>query len=635
MFGLLVEDRLQAESLAAEGLIPIDTSVLGDVLPATLLEGGPGAPALRPVAAWYAPQNAFTLAAQYVKPPAEMAVTTSLLLVLADKGQEVLGGLSLLPQVEKRFSFDVSVPAGWQVAGVTAANGQPLPFERYSATEKASQVSSLLPGEGQGVRALLPLAEKPDGGPGNSPHPNPLPAGEGTTRDAAGRIRVTVAAGIAVGEEFKVNFRALRTPPGWLAEWPSSNVEFPAFAVIGATREEGAIAVDVRDDMTVRPDKLVQLTPLDAAEKPKYGLAGVATTLAYRYESPKYAASLVVERTRPRLTARTFSFFRVEPDALACHYELIYAIEEARTQRLALLLPESTPPSVAIAALDGIRLKEFTSEAVGHQRRWNVLLAEARRGRVRLAVDFQQPLPSQEPKGFALPVVVADGVAYQSGLLAVEGCAELDVTVKAEETGTGTSPHADSSGRQHGGSEPVPVSSPARPVDVGELAEADYQPGRRLLGAFGFVGDPPELKIDVLRHPGYPIYPAIVEECSLDTNLSPEGQSQTQARFKLRTKAVYVQVKLPPKAKLWSAELDGAAIKPQKQGDGVLIDLPASTAAKAQACKSSMRRRSMEWRSGARWKCRPPSCSCAGAKEGGRRGAVGGTGVAAALAQRL
>ena len=74
---------------------------------------------------------------------------------------------------------------------------------------------------------------------------------------------------------------------------------------------------------------------------------------------------------------------------------------------------------------------------------------------------------------------------------------------------------------------------------MGELADADYQPGRRLLGAYGFVGDPPAVKIDVLRHPGYGIYPAIVEQCELDTNLSPEGQSQTQARFKLRTKALY------------------------------------------------------------------------------------------------
>jgi hypothetical protein len=549
VLGLLVEERLTAQSLAAQGLIPIDTSVLSGALPKALQEAGPGLPTLRTVAAWYAPQTDYALTAEYKKPPAEMAVTTSLLLIVADKGQEVLGGLSLLPRVEKCFWFDMSVPAGWQIAGVTAAGGRPLGFERYAA---ALDVSPLPLGEGQGVRAAP--ASRQTGVLANNPHPNPLPKGEGTPAETAGRIRVAVPAGIPVGEEFKVNFRAIRTPPGWLAEWRSKAVEFPRFAVLGATRDEGAVAVDVRDDMIVHPKRLVQLTPLDAAEKPKYGLAGAATALAYRYQRPDYGASLAVERTRPRLSARTFSFLRIEPDAINCHYELIYNVEEARTPRLALLLPKDTPASLAIAGLDGAKLKEFGSQIVGDQRRWNVLLAQPQRDRVRLAVDFQQPLGSHEPKGLRLPIVLADGVTYQSGLAAVEGCAELEVR----------------------------VDTPARRVDVGELAEADYQPGRRLLGAFGFVGEPPAMKIDVLRHGGYRLAPAIVEQCELDTNLSATGQSQTQARFKLRTKAVYLQVELPADAELWSAELDGLLLKPQREADRVLIDVPAGKTDAAQ-----------------------------------------------------
>ena len=85
----------------------------------------------------------------------------------------------------------------------------------------------------------------------------------------------------------------------------------------------------------------------------------------------------------------------------------------------------------------------------------------------------------------------------------------------------------------------------------------------------------PAVKLDVLRHPGYAICPAIVQRCELDTNLSPDGQSQTQARFKLRTKAVYLQVKLPEGAELWSAELNGSPLKPQREGRSVLIDVPA------------------------------------------------------------
>ncbi len=160
-----------------------------------------------------------------------------------------------------------------------------------------------------------------------------------------------------------------------------------------------------------------------------------------------------------------------------------------------------------------------------------------------------------------LPVIVAQGVAYQSGMVAVEGCAELDVEVKTS----------------------------ARPIDVGELAEAEYQPGRRLLGAYSFVGSPdqkgtvPLFQIVVLRHPGYGLYAAIVQRCELDTNVSPQGWSQTQAMFRLRTKAVFLQVRLPAGAELWSAQLDGVPLRPQKEDRTVLIDVPA---AKADAVQS-------------------------------------------------
>ena len=409
--GLLVEDRLKPESLAARGLIPIDATVLNAVLPANLAGGEPGQAALRAVAAWYAPQSDYALTADYKKPPAEMAVTTSLLLIVADRGQEVLGGLSFLPQVERRFSFNVAVPDGWQIVSVTAADGRPLPFERYADGIVSNS-------------NRLALASTP------GPHPNPLPKGEGTT---GGRVRVTVPDGIAVGQEYKVNFRAVRIPKGWLAEWKSVAVEFPKFAVLDATHDAGAVAVDVCDDLVVRPEKLSQLVPLDAGDKPKYGLAGVNTRLAYRYDSPKYAAALAVERTQPRLTAQTFSFLRVEPSALDCHYELLYKIAAAGTQKLAFLLPGDTPASISIAALDGVTIKESNSERVGNKRRWIVSLSEPARDHACLAVAFQQPLagdatvsmtPSQKDAHAAvtLPIIVAEQVAYQSGLVGVEGC---------------------------------------------------------------------------------------------------------------------------------------------------------------------------------------------------------------------
>ena len=149
--------------------------------------------------------------------------------------------------------------------------------------------------------------------------------------------------------------------------------------------------------------------------------------MAYRCESPDYAASLVVERTSPRLTARTISFFRVDRDALNCHYELIFTVEEARDAAAPFSLPDVRRSRFRSWARRREAQGITPATPAGRLRRWNVLLAEPRRGRIRLAVDFQQPLPSAEPKGFSLPIAVADGVAYQSGLVGVEGCAELEV----------------------------------------------------------------------------------------------------------------------------------------------------------------------------------------------------------------
>jgi hypothetical protein len=500
---LAVEDRLKAEGVVAEGLIPIDTSVLMQALPATVLEAQPGAARIRPVVAYYAPRGEFSLAARFVKPPASLRVTTNLLAVLEDGGLQIRGGFALVPEEEKLFSFDFSVPAGWDVTSVTGENNEAIAFERYGA------------------------------------------AGQ------AGRVHVRLATGAPAGTERRVFFTAVHVPKGWLGDWSSTGVDFPAFVVAGAARDEGAIAVDARDDMTVRPEALERLTPLDENEKTRYGLAGVSAALAYRYEAQPYKARLTVERTLPRLTAQTYSFFRVQRDALAAHYELVYDVTQARTRRLALVLPKDTPTALSIRGLGGVALKEYLSEEIGEkgkeQRRWTAILADRRSGTVRLAVDFEQRRGGTEVRDLLLPVIQADGVAYQTGLVAVEGSPELDVG----------------------------ITEHPRRVDIGELVDAEYQPGRRLLGAYGFLGLPPAVRVSVAQHPGYGLPPAIVQQVELATVMSADGVAQTAARFLLRTKALFLEVKLPPGSSLWSATLDSKPTKPQREGDSLLVSLPA------------------------------------------------------------
>jgi hypothetical protein len=73
-----------------------------------------------------------------------------------------------------------------------------------------------------------------------------------------------------------------------------------------------------------------------------------------------------------------------------------------------------------------------------------------------------------------LPIARATDVEYQSAIVAVEGNPEFDIAI-------------DTAGRK---------------IDVGELVDADYQVGRRLLGGFGFI-DEPTMTIDIFRRPSH------------------------------------------------------------------------------------------------------------------------------------
>ena len=513
VLGLLAEDRLRLDTLTTEGLIPIDAQTLTDRLPPSVLAAEPGAPTVRPVAAYYAPQTAFSLSADLQKPAGRLDVTSNVLLIVQDAGLEVRGGFALMPREERIFGCQFTVEPGWEITEVTH-DGQPLQFERF---------------------------DQPDG---------PL------------RIRVALPQGVPSGQSCDLLFHAVRTPEGWLQSWSSQDLRFPQFAVVDATTDRGAIAVQLRDDLTVRPDQAQGVTPLDDRKKAEFNLADVPTALAYRYESRPFDVSFRVERKPPRITAETYSFLKIEPGNLRAHYEIFYRVTEAKTRDLSFALPEDTPAELSIQGLDGVTLKEFSSgEVADGLRPWNVQLVQPADGSIHLAVSFQQPLDVSQAtaaeggrqllENLQLPLVRAADVAYQTGTIAVEGSAELEIDLTTE----------------------------ARKVDVGELVDAAYRPGRRLLGAFGFVGSPTAVSARVIRPEGYGVPAAVVQRGELVTAISAQGLSQTAARFLLRTKAQYLEVGLPPESTLWSALLDNKPSKPQRDGQRLLISLPPTSEA--------------------------------------------------------
>ncbi len=351
---------------------------------------------------------------------------------------------------------------------------------------------------------------------------------------------------IPAGAKRTLHFKATHQPDGWLDEWNNFEIRFPEFQIEGAYRDSGAIAVSALEDYGVRPASMEQLSSLDADELEAYGLDHESIDLAYRFERRPFSATLNFERTQPTITARAMSFFRIEADSLSAHYELIYQAQDAHTRALSFELPRDTSRAISIRGINS-QLKDFSSTDIEDARRWTVRLAQPQMGTVRLAVDLQKEFESVSKQDISLPMIRAAEVEYQSGTVAIEGTSDYDVQVT-----------------QH-----------PRPIDVAELSGAEYQPGTRLLGTFGYLGQPEPVAVRVSRNPAYEVPATIVQRAQLLTRITGQGASQTVARYLLRTKARFLEIVLPAEAFLLSVQLDGEPQLLQRNKSRLVVSLPA------------------------------------------------------------
>jgi hypothetical protein len=495
VLGVVVEPQMRVRQLVADGLIPIDRTIFADTVEGVLM-------------AFYAPAADYTLSATIENPAPQLDTMTSFLMTIGRHQLTIDGGFILEPQIRKVFAFDFTAPAEWKIQYVHDGAGTVLSFERY---------------EGQ---------------------------------DGVDTYHVQLPQGALPGTPYQVELRATQIPSGWLDGWENRQVDFPLIRVQDAVIERGAIAALAINDLVVRPITLDGLSLLNEQEKEEFGLT-TKSDLAYRFESMPYSGQFSVEPNKSQLTARTFSFYTLTPQGLAAQYEINVTVREATTRHLTISLPEQTPEEVLIWGFGPAVVKEYNATIVDGRRNWEILLAndvplDANRvGSLRIGMRFQIPLVIDEQNGLEtlLPGVEVADVVYQSGILAVEGHADLDITLETI----------------------------ARRVDVGELASAEYQPGRRLLGAYGYAGSIPSLTVSILSREMFKLPSVIVQRAELFTGISVNGIAQTVARYQLKSKPVMLLVQLPKQAKLWSILLDGEPLAPQHLGELLLVHVSANT----------------------------------------------------------
>ncbi|NLE54688.1 MAG: hypothetical protein GX617_07115, partial [Lentisphaerae bacterium] len=345
------------------------------------------------------------------------------------------------------------------------------------------------------------------------------------------------------------------TPPQWHDAWDAPReLPFPQFRVLEAREQQGTLAL--------RPLPHGFHAEVALAER---CLAARATDFpdlqhcpfVYSYRDPSCRLTLSYRRASPRLKAETYSLFQVHSDHIAVTHELQANIDRAPLRELSFLLPTGTPAGFSvISARPGLPgVKDYSQQDSADGMLCKVIL-DRETTRAHLLIAYQLPFQHDGAKE-PLPLIRAQGVAYQSGRIAVEGGAELDVS----------------------------VNDPPRKIDVGELAHFVTQPGKRLLGVYAYTNVLPTVTLDIKRQAVHPLPACLTATCNAVMALSPRGVAQLAVTYALHPNLPAITLRLPEGAVLWAITLDDQPATAQRASSDareVLLPLPPSTQTQSQ-----------------------------------------------------
>lgn len=379
--GVLADLELQSTKLVSSGVIPIDHEFLLAAIPQSVQATNRGNPATI-VAAYYAPQKEYSIAASFLRPSPELIIKSTSRLVIDNQRLELQGGISLVSRHDSRFGFKLTLPESWRLNELTGIDGQPIRYDRVG-------------------------------------------------EDGSSEFLVHLPTRISSTSSTKVFFQATFTPEGWLEKWESNQITYPAVKIAGSTKHAGAIAISTTEDLAIKPSNASKLELLDDADKKKFELDRNSALLAYQFEEEDFQVSLDLERIKPSIVARTYNYAIIKPTQMVVHAELIYDVKQASEGEFKFDLPLESPKSISIRAHND-QLKDYQSEETENARRWTVQLAKPKKGQVHLLVDFQMPLEESELADLKLAPVIVRDVNFQSSMFAVEGSNELDIEIETE-----------------------------------------------------------------------------------------------------------------------------------------------------------------------------------------------------------
>ncbi|MFH0953245.1 MAG: hypothetical protein V1873_02835 [Verrucomicrobiota bacterium] len=306
----------------------------------------------------------------------------------------------------------------------------------------------------------------------------------------------------------------------------------------GIREEKGTLSISPASGIEVREDKADGLRPIAVS-----ALAARRgdEALAFEFRGAAWTLALKTEALASRVTAEVFNLVTIGDGFLGGSATINYVVEKAGIQEFVLKIPKSWQ-NVDVTGVD-IRRR---TQADGT---WHVALQDRVLGKYTLLITYDQPFdPNSDvimPTG-----LTTERTEQESGYVVVTSGSQLEVGEAAGTVGL-------------------------RRIDARELP-AQYLAfiENPILRAYSYARPPYTLKLQTVRHREQKALEAIADRVKLVTVASKTGRRETQVTYLIKNNVRdSLRVALPEKAELWTAFVDGEAVKPEISGGAVVIPL--------------------------------------------------------------
>lgn len=359
------------------------------------------------------------------------------------------------------------------------------------------------------------------------------------------RVRVPLPAALAPGATTVVRLSLRRELEGWPVEETPVVLAIPELMVPQSSVVETALVI--------RGDADLELTPQDVVGLDVVELKADWERARFQSQDTRYSGQLKIVRRRAQTAVETLAYLRLDRQTLSASLRAQLSIEGGGLRDVVLSLPESVPAAQQFRANGGTLIEQTAVSVVGGRRLWRLRFAERVLGVLELQADVTLPRGTDLSQPVVSPLMEFLNVDRSYGAVVVEGGPDQKLTVST----------SDARGQALGEIDPL------------DIPPADYQPVERIVAVYRTIGDGNRVTLTEERYEKGAIPTAVCTRLAVLTVVSPAGELQQRAEFKLKMAGVQqLQVELPESTELWSATLGDHPVEIRRSQGKLLISVP-------------------------------------------------------------